>query len=356
MKITKPHYYDDFHCIAGDCPDTCCANWEVVIDPESKAFYESVPGELGARLREAMLELDGETCFGLRNGLCVLLRPDGLCPIQAELGEEHLCRICGTYPRFSTEIGLRREIGISLSCPEAARLILTGDTPLRLHRETTDEPMTSFHELPAELIVGMDRLRDAALKIAQDRAIPFPLRCAAVIRLCEPVQKTMRRPGRMGAALSEGIQNAAEAAAPAQIGGLEHFRAALSGALAPVEALRPEWKARLSRAAKAPLEKTDWEALCPEYPSLWEQLLCYGIYKYFPRAVFDRNIHSAAVFAVTLPLLLRQLLREDNDVLRLAWSLSRELEHSEDNMKLLWDAFSRRPFRPDAVAAVFAAL
>ena len=32
MQITKPTFYKEFSCIAGACPDTCCAGWQIMID------------------------------------------------------------------------------------------------------------------------------------------------------------------------------------------------------------------------------------------------------------------------------------------------------------------------------------
>ena len=40
MKYTVPDYYQDFECIAGDCPDTCCAGWQIVIDKKSQKKYK----------------------------------------------------------------------------------------------------------------------------------------------------------------------------------------------------------------------------------------------------------------------------------------------------------------------------
>lgn len=39
MKYLKPHFYDKFICTAGDCPDTCCAGWQIMIDEESLERY-----------------------------------------------------------------------------------------------------------------------------------------------------------------------------------------------------------------------------------------------------------------------------------------------------------------------------
>ena len=47
MLEVYPDYYQEFTCLGGACPDTCCAQWEVVVDDDTAALYVSVPGELG---------------------------------------------------------------------------------------------------------------------------------------------------------------------------------------------------------------------------------------------------------------------------------------------------------------------
>ena len=86
-------------------------------------------GELGEQVRAAMLTENGETRFRERGGNCVLLRDDGLCPLQAAYGAEMLCRTCFTHPRFTEEYGQTAELTLSASCPEAARLLLEHDAP-----------------------------------------------------------------------------------------------------------------------------------------------------------------------------------------------------------------------------------
>ena len=355
MLVTKPMYYDRFACLAGVCPDTCCASWQVVIDPESLAFYQSLGGELGAQVREAIEEIEGEPCFRLRDGKCALLTPEGLCPIQRDCGHERLCAICRSFPRFSTEIGARRELGLSLSCPEAARLILGSDAPLTLCTEQTAEPMTDRHELSPELVLALGALRGDCLAVAQDRATPFSQRCIRVLRLCAAAAEPARK--RRDRAILPAIEAAKlQADAPAQAAGCDgtaHFYRALRRALEALETLQPDFRARLLRALDAPTEGS-W----PEPVTLWEQLLCYSLYKYLPRAAFDRAIWPAAVFCLCLPLLLRQLLcaGDGQDPLPLCWRLSRELEHSEENMAALLRAFSRRAFRPAALTSILAAI
>lgn len=354
MIVTKPAYYGRFSCIAEGCPDTCCAHWQVVIDPQSLEFYQSIGGELGERIRGAIVTADDEPCFRLRDGKCALLTPEGLCPIQKEYGHERLCAICRSFPRFTTEIGMRRELGLSLSCPEAARLILRAGEPLTLCTEHTDEPMRDLHELSPELILALRELREKALEIAQDRTIPFSRRCIRLLLLCTPVarQAASHHDGALHAAIEAGMLQTSAPVASAGSGGMTAFFRALKNALESLEALQPAFRAELLRALDAPAEG-GW----PEEEPFWEQLLSYGIYKYFPRAAFDRAIWPSAVFCVTLPLLLRQLLAAGGqDALRLAWQLSRELEHSEENMAALLRAFSRRAFRPAALTSIFASI
>ena len=125
MKYVQFDYVNKFSCLAGKCPDTCCKDWQIILDEDAIARYASLPGELGEQVRAAMLTENGETRFRERGGNCVLLRDDGLCPLQAAYGAEMLCRTCFTHPRFTEEYGQTAELTLSLSCPEAARLLLT---------------------------------------------------------------------------------------------------------------------------------------------------------------------------------------------------------------------------------------
>ena len=83
MKHTQFDYVNQFHCLAGRCPDTCCKDWQIILDEDAMARYRAMPGALGEQVRAAMLTQNSETRFREQDGKCVLLREDGLCPIQA---------------------------------------------------------------------------------------------------------------------------------------------------------------------------------------------------------------------------------------------------------------------------------
>lgn len=39
MQYSIPDYYKEFHCIADQCEETCCAGWQIMIDKKSLKKY-----------------------------------------------------------------------------------------------------------------------------------------------------------------------------------------------------------------------------------------------------------------------------------------------------------------------------
>jgi len=72
--------------------------------------------------------------------LCPFLTSDKLCSIHAKLGCHYLSDICDTYPRITHIFNGVFEKSLSLSCPEAARLVLLNPEPMGFERdvESTD--------------------------------------------------------------------------------------------------------------------------------------------------------------------------------------------------------------------------
>ena len=100
MKVSYPAYYSTFRCIAGACPDSCCKEWEVDIDDATAAFYRTLEGPLGDRLRQVLKDTEDGAAMTIEDGRCPMWRRDGLCRIQAELGHDALCQTCRDFPRL----------------------------------------------------------------------------------------------------------------------------------------------------------------------------------------------------------------------------------------------------------------
>ena len=79
MLIVKPDYYNEFKCIAENCPDTCCAGWQIVIDEESMKKQLEIAGCLDrTELEYHKALLNGELPYTIGGGigqsrLCMLL-------------------------------------------------------------------------------------------------------------------------------------------------------------------------------------------------------------------------------------------------------------------------------------------
>ena len=139
----RPVFYDGFACKAQFCRHSCCRGWEIDVDEDTAALYETLPGPLGEELRAALGSGDGERCFRLRaDGRCPFLRDNGLCRVILTYGEDALCDICALHPRFFEEFGGFTLAGLGLSCERSCELLLAGEGPLRFLVEDEARALT----------------------------------------------------------------------------------------------------------------------------------------------------------------------------------------------------------------------
>jgi lysine-N-methylase len=124
---------DRFQCIGPACEDSCCVGWSVYFDQATWNKYQLIPaGSLRTLIDENVIPLPPESATAgwharvqmKPDNSCPFLNPANLCQIQAEQGAEYLSTTCATYPRIIHRIDGVAETSLSLSCPEAARLVL----------------------------------------------------------------------------------------------------------------------------------------------------------------------------------------------------------------------------------------
>ena len=124
MKLYAPIYYKSFKCVADRCEHSCCIGWEICVDAETLEKYKCIGGDYGDEIKKS-ISYDGDPHFKLcSNDRCPHLNDQGLCHIILNLGEEYLCDICREHPRFYNYTDIA-EVGLGMSCPEAARIILS---------------------------------------------------------------------------------------------------------------------------------------------------------------------------------------------------------------------------------------
>ena len=332
MRVTVPDYYEDFRCLAGKCPHTCCEKWEVVIDEDSAALYQTVSGPLGGKLRSALKrDEDGDLCFPLNGGRCPFLDGENLCEIHKTLGEDATSVTCREHPRFTEDYGPFREVTLSASCPAANALLLGSREPLTFRTFETEEAGEEGDEWLEYLIP----LRRRMLDILTDRSRPLKARLASFLALALSAQGCLddEHPEAMNDAVEEPIPPAEAPLFPATL----EF-------LASLEVLDGDWPALLEQAAAA--EKT------PQPEALLERIAVYFAFRYLLKAVNDGDLLSRAELVVFAVLAVERLAT----VCGLAEALRRfsaEIEHNDDNLDALLEAL-RWDFGPGELAAELA--
>ncbi|MBR1483570.1 MAG: flagellin lysine-N-methylase [Ruminococcus sp.] len=129
MQEIYPRFYHEFKCIANRCEDSCCKDWDIDLDSATEAFYRTVKGPLGDKMRRlAVTDEDGDRVFRSVGGRCPFWNDDMLCDIFIGVGEEHLSETCANFPRVAVDYGGFREHLLSFACPEAARFMLRSDS------------------------------------------------------------------------------------------------------------------------------------------------------------------------------------------------------------------------------------
>jgi len=143
-RIVQPRHYEAFHCTGADCEDTCCDGWAITVDRVTYDKYQQCSDpELGSlsnglvKIKSSDASDDEYATIKLTETHCPFLS-EGLCSVQKKLGEDYLSDICAIYPRMMNQVGDVLERTLDLSCPEAARVVLSDPHPMEL-LETADQ-------------------------------------------------------------------------------------------------------------------------------------------------------------------------------------------------------------------------
>ena len=323
MKISYPDYYSEFQCIASACPDSCCHEWEVDVDEETAAYYRSLPGELGDRLRQVLKDTPEGVSMEITDRRCPMWRQDGLCRIQAELGHDALCKTCREFPRIRHDYGTFAEYGLELSCPEAARLILHWDGTIIGESQPGDsEPdydendMTFLLESRKNVLHYLNTTEDA------------PGQILARILL-------------YGQSLQEQWDGGGEAVFPEcpQLSGGDP--GPLFALFSGLEILTDRWRALLAKPPKT-----------ARLPRETKALLRYFIYRHWLQAVSDFDLFGRVCFCVAACVMIGSVNAPTEQAAQL---FSKEIENNVENLYAFLDGTYTEPaLSADNLLAVLA--
>ena len=358
MKLTKPYFYDDFVCIASRCTDNCCIGWEIDIDERSLSRYKSAEGEFSKRLCVAIHKgEDGVHTFAFGEGeRCALLREDGLCELILNMGEDSLCDICALHPRFFGWYNELKEAGLGLCCEEVCRLLFSDSAPLRFISGEIDEQADDTCSEP--LLQLLSAAREELFGLLQNRNVAFRDRLYSAAVYTTGLQEVIDNGGELP---------------KAEIITADDFSGnsvkALLKLYADMESISVEWDARLAVLTERSAEIIQaLPRFCEQFGGdMWryEHVAVYFCYRYFLNGVFEGEVVSrmglvaAAVLSVLmmdcLTWLEKSKLTEWDRVLNMKL-YSKQVEYSEDNLALLYDAvWDIAELSPEKLAGCFPA-
>ncbi len=294
MKLFAPSYYKDFCCIADKCRHSCCVGWEIDIDEETMLKYRCMNGDYAEEIRKSIDdEAEGEpACFRLlENDRCPHLDSRGLCRIIMNCGEEYLCHICSHHPRFYNITPARNEVGIGLSCEEAARIILSSDG----YGEFFEAGELDWYDCEWEIDPVAERCR--IYNILSDRSIPYEKRLSLICKECSV------SPSR----------------------NCDDFWHEVLEELEYLDETHKEQFLCYTSDVRPPAEMEE---------SL-ERVLAYFVYRHTGAAKNEREFFAAVGFSLFCERLIASLVMSGFPILEAARIVSEELEYSEDNSNRL---------------------
>lgn len=369
MKIRVPDYFDDFKCIASECEDTCCAGWGIVIDDESYKNYMNVKGEFGERLRSKIVTEGSENIFVLKGDDCPFLTENKMCDIYNNLGEDSLCYTCREYPRVMEEFGSLREVCLSLSCPEACRIILKSDKRVGFKLTEDDEEVTRYNDINAMLYLNLMQCRNIVFKILQNRDMDLNKRVSIILKFIGEVQD------KIDSNLIQGIKDSISKYSDNKFIedvaiDIQNYKSNESIKYNNVYEIFKVFKELKHINPNDPLALEDalryfWQSEEDEYIYLekhnqfdnyfsdkiykFENLLVYFVFRYFMKAVFDYDVLAKIKTALVSYIMIKELLivrwieeggkLTENDLVEIAHTYSKDVEHLEENIETLAEVF-----------------
>ncbi len=311
MDIFFPTYFKRFQCIASACPDSCCKEWTVDVDAKSAQYYRALSGALGDRLRQVLQDTEDGTIMTITNGRCPMWQQNGLCRIQAELGHDALCQTCRDFPRIRHDYGDFMELGLELSCPEAARLILTCED---WELEIEQQPGGESPDYDTAVMEILRRSRREILAFLKNSPYSLPETLAVILLYSHHVQGEID--GGQPAVLQPNQLLAQAKSLPKN-----KNLATLFAFFSRLEILTPQWKILLTQCP----QNIVWS------PSL-KYLTRYLIQRYWLQAISDYDLICRTKLIVSACILVCAL---GGKLLQAAQLFSKEIENDPDNIEAI---------------------
>lgn len=204
----RPAYYDDFHCLAGDCRWNCCKGWRISFDKKDylSLTHDKYSPEISTKIEQGIQRIrknnpiDGHYAeIRLRgDSVCPFQREDGLCALQVEKGPKILPFVCKIFPR--TEVYCASgyfERSLSLACEGVVSLLW--DLPDGIYFSSDPLPKEQRRSMTfpqgAKMSPYFQEIRSVFIDYLQDRRFPLPARILMIGLAVQELQTAEDIPG-----------------------------------------------------------------------------------------------------------------------------------------------------------------
>ena len=161
IKRCTVSWFDEFECLCGSCPESCCRGWVIPLSESDVERFAAQKGLLGISL---FIATGGRLYekFNANSGSCPFWRRDGLCSLQKKHGHDFIPWTCQSYPRFYRNYGNFEEVCLDLSCIGAAKLFIKhagrADTISSLEKPVTRQCTTNDDEAYLEFLLSQRKV------------------------------------------------------------------------------------------------------------------------------------------------------------------------------------------------------
>lgn len=377
MYYRKPYYYSQFKCIADKCPATCCEGWAIVIDDKTMKKYHSLPETDKAYVLSHVDNSEG--VFKRCGDRCAFLNDRNLCNLYTRLGEEAFCNTCRRYPRHFEEYGNLLEAALSMSCPVAAKMIVTNPKQDRFVAYRNNKKSPHGDEVDAVLLAGLLEAREHMIGIVNDRSISLQQRLKRVYQYSYKVQKLIYNYEALGKKVKKSkrvsefllkmdLLTKKEANYELKVADTinqnrQRSMLVLLDIMSVLENINSDWPRMMEELKNTlyfDMTNEEYMAVSKEFEAYMQDrnyeyahIVNYFLYTYYLGGVYDYNVHSMTKLALISCAIIRDfgLLAyiknkktfTEEEQIRICYTYSRQIEHSDDNLMALEGLLAAHP-------------
>ena len=172
MKYLVTDLYSDFSCIGGECSNTCCQNWSIVIDEMTMEKYQQLEEPMRSFVLSKIVQTEsGYEILKEENGRCPFLTEKGLCQLYLKISPDVLSETCKSFPRKVAVYADTVMATVSLACPEVVRMLLEREEPIQFvfanqgEERTIDGDSQMYNALLQGLVVTTQLLQNRQMSM-----------------------------------------------------------------------------------------------------------------------------------------------------------------------------------------------